>query len=221
MATVRVKICGITSEQDAQDAVRAGADALGFNFFKESPRYIAEERAAAIIRQLPPFVEPVALFVDEPVERMTATCQRLGPVHAIQCYGQHPLPVASFHFIPAFGVKDANSLADINDYLDRCRNHGALPAAVLLDASVDGMHGGTGKTAPWKLLADFGPGVPIFLAGGLTPDNVAEAIRLVRPYGVDVASGVERSRGQKDADKMRRFVEQAKNAETSKVHGQM
>src|SRR5262249_44538412 len=155
---------------------------------------------AAIIRGLPPFVEPVALFVDEPIERMTATCQRLGPVRTMQCYGQHPLPLPSFHFIPAFGVKDASSLASIADYLDRCHRHGALPAAILLDASVPGLHGGTGQTAPWQLLANFQPGVPIILAGGLTPDNVAEAIRLVRPYGVDTASGVEKSPGKKDAD---------------------
>src|SRR5205814_10530314 len=104
------------------------------------------------------------------------------------------------------------SLNDISRYLDVCRNTNRLPAAILLDAHVPGQYGGTGQKAPWHLLADFKPGVPVLLAGGLTPDNVAEAVRVVRPYAVDVASGVEARPGHKDEDKMRRFIANARGA---------
>ena len=103
-------------------------------------------------------------------------------------------------------------LQGIARYLDRCRSLELLPAAVLVDAHVSGQYGGTGQTLPWDLLADFRPGVPLILAGGLTPENVAEAVRLVRPYAVDVASGVELSPGRKDAEKMRRFIGSAREA---------
>jgi phosphoribosylanthranilate isomerase len=104
-------------------------------------------------------------------------------------------------------VRDAASLDQITACLDLLRAAGAAPAAILVDAHVPGQYGGTGQTAPWHLLADFQPGVPLILAGGLTPDNVAEAIRIVRPYAVDVASGVESSPGKKDPDKLRRFID--------------
>ncbi len=117
-----------------------------------------------------------------------------------------------YHLIAAFAVRDEASLQAIQRYLDACRGLGRLPAALLLDGHVPGQHGGTGQTAPWQLLASFRPGVPIILAGGLTADNVAEAIRLVRPYGVDVASGVENAPGRKDAEKMRRFLGNAREA---------
>jgi phosphoribosylanthranilate isomerase len=103
-------------------------------------------------------------------------------------------------------------LQAITRYLDVCRLRGALPSAVLVDASVPGQYGGTGRQAPWHLLATFRPGVPLILAGGLTPDNVAEAVRLVRPYAVDVASGVESAPGHKDPDKVRRFIDKAREA---------
>ncbi len=214
MAAVRVKICGITNETDAQAAVRCGADALGLNFFARSPRFVPEERALAIIRDLPPFVEPVVLFVNELFDHMLEVLGRLPPVTTVQVHGDKlpPCPAAPFRFIPAFGVKDAGSLVSIITYLDECRREGQLPAAVLVDAHVPGVYGGTGQTAPWQLLRDFEPGVPLILAGGLTPENVAEAIRTVRPYAVDVAGGVEKRPGEKDPDKMRRFIENARAA---------
>lgn len=214
MASVRVKICGITSAADAEAAANLGADAIGLNFFAGSPRCVSEERAAAIVRGLPPFVEAVALFVNESFEHMAAAAQRLGSVRAIQFHGDQfaPCPVSPYRFIPAFAVRDAASLASIAQYLDRCRREGQLPAAILVDAHVPGVYGGTGQTAPWRVLADFRPGVPLILAGGLTPDNVAEAVRIVRPYAVDVASGVEASPGVKDVEKMRRFIENAREA---------
>src|SRR4029077_7249289 len=105
---------------------------------------------------------------------------------------------------PALSVVDAASLTTITNYLKLLASAGAAPAAILVDAHVPGQYGGTGQKAPWHLLADFNPGVPLILAGGLTPDNVAEAIHIVKPYAVDVASGVESAPGKKDADKMRR-----------------
>ena len=114
--------------------------------------------------------------------------------------------------IVAFVVRDQNSLQDIAGYLHRSRTLGQVPDAILVDAHVPGQYGGTGRVAPWDLLADFRPGVPLILAGGLTPDNVAEAVRIVRPYGVDVASGVEQQPGVKDAEKMRRFIGNAREA---------
>jgi phosphoribosylanthranilate isomerase len=214
LPNLRVKICGITSHADAQAAARCGADALGFNFYARSPRYVPEEKAATILRALPPFIEPVALFVNELFDNMISAARRLQSISTIQYHGDQlaPCPSAPFRFIPAFAIKDADSLTRIAAYIERCRDEGQLLAAVLVDAHIPGLYGGTGQTAPWHLLADFQPGVPVILAGGLTPDNVAEAVRLVRPYGIDVAGGVEKSPGQKDVDKMRRFIDNARGA---------
>jgi phosphoribosylanthranilate isomerase len=214
VVSVRIKICGITSEADARAAIECGADALGFNFYARSPRVVSQEKGAAIMRLLPASVESVALFVNEMFENILSQAGRLPSLQSIQYHGDNlPLcPAKPYRFIPAFAVKDAESLVKITNYLELCRAAGRLPAAVLVDAHVPGQYGGTGRTAPWSLLADFHPGVPLILAGGLNPDNVAEAVRIVRPYTVDVASGVEISPGKKDRDKMRRFIENARGA---------
>jgi phosphoribosylanthranilate isomerase len=211
---IRVKICGITNEADAQEAARLGADALGFNFYSGSPRFLTAADAAEIIRDLPPFVEPVAVFVEESFDFMTEHCRRLGPVRTFQYHGEKAPPpiLKEYHFIPAFGVKDATSFKEIHRYLELCLESGTSPTAVLLDSSVPGKHGGTGKKAPWRLLHGFEAGLPIILAGGLTPENVTEAIRIVRPFTVDVASGVESSPGKKDPEKMRRFIAAVREA---------
>jgi phosphoribosylanthranilate isomerase len=170
--------------------------------------------AGRIVRALPPFIEPVALFVNEPLERAFALARQLGPVRTVQWHGEQPEVCADpgFRFLPAFAVRDAEGLARVARYLDRCRDLNALPAAVLIDGHIPGQYGGTGQPAPWRLLADFRPGVPLILAGGLTPENVSEAVRLVQPYGVDVAGGVEASPGRKDRDRVRRFIESAREA---------
>ena len=211
---LRIKICGITTVEDALEAARLGADAIGLNFYPQSPRHVDLAVAERVLRQLPPFVEPVALFVNQPLRQIVQTLQPLGRIRTIQCYGEpreltDPYP---FQLIPAFNVRDASSLLEITRYLDLCRGLGRLPAAILADASVPGQFGGTGHTAPWNLLADFRPGLPLILAGGLTPENVAEAVRIVRPYAVDVASGVESSPGCKDPEKIQRFIENAREA---------
>jgi phosphoribosylanthranilate isomerase len=212
--SVRIKICGVTTEADACHAGLLGADAVGLNFHPGSPRVVEAARAGDILRALPLFVQAVGVFVDVPLRYAFAHAQSLGRMHTIQWHGKDrelcdPYP---FHLIAAFPVRDADSLAAISRYLDACRVRGHGPSALLLDAHVPGQHGGTGRTAPWHLLANFRPGVPIVLAGGLTPDNVAEAIRVVQPYGVDVASGVESSPGHKDPEQMARFIDAAREA---------
>jgi len=214
-----VKICGVTDEADAVQAAELAADAIGLNFYKGSPRYVTPDKAESIIRELPPFVEPVGIFVSNGFPPHLETIHKLG-LRTIQFHRPDDDLVFvfltgpfGFRLISAFSVGENNDLQGISHYLKKCRQkRGALPAAILVDARVSGEFGGTGKTVPWDLLADFRPEVPLILAGGLTPENVAEAVRIVRPYGVDVASGVEKSPGRKDTDKMKRFIENARGA---------
>src|SRR5262245_56064358 len=205
----RVKICGVTTPDDVRLAAAAGADAIGLNFYPKSPRYVRPAGAAPLLRAVPPFVDAAGVFVGLRIRQISAIAYQLG-LGTVQTFADpddadDPYP---FRFVAAFRVKDQAGLDDITRYLDRCRDGGRLPAAVLVDAHVEGQLGGTGKAAPWNLLADFRPGVPLILAGGLTPDNVVDAIRAVRPWAVDVASGVEASPGQKDPDKVRRFIDE-------------
>jgi phosphoribosylanthranilate isomerase len=211
---MRIKICGITNAEDCRLAVALGADAIGFNFYPSSPRYVEPGQAGAVLQQLPPFVEPVGLFVNLPLQDIFAFLGSLGGIRSIQWHGDNPEPGDGhpFRYIPAFAVGEKKHLHDINRYLVACRELGKMPAAILLDAHVPGLHGGTGRTVPWSLVADFQPGVPVILAGGLNPDNVAEAVRLVRPYAVDVASGVEQAPGRKDPERLRRFIGNAREA---------
>ena len=205
---VRVKICGVTTPADAVFAADCGADALGLNFYPKSPRFLTESAARAILAELTPFVAPVGVYVDVPFMEAFERDHWLG-LRALQIYSNDPehLPAAGVPcFIPAFRIRDAGDLLEVRNIVASFR-----PAAVLLDSFVAGEMGGTGHRAPWELLAGFNPGVPVILAGGLTPDNVAEAIRLVRPWGVDVASGVESSPGVKDAGKVRAFVHNARS----------
>jgi phosphoribosylanthranilate isomerase len=214
MPRVRVKICGVTSAEDARLVADLGADAAGINFYSQSPRYVAPAQAIPILRALPPLVDAVGVFVGLRTPQVCALAYQLG-LSGVQCFAavddiEDPFP---FRRIAAFRVKDESSLAEIQQYLEQCRSVHALPAAVLIDAHVPGKLGGTGQTAPWRLLTGFRPGVPLILAGGLTPDNVGEAIRTVQPYAVDVASGVEASPGRKDPDRVKRFIENARQAQ--------
>jgi phosphoribosylanthranilate isomerase len=209
-----VKICGVTTPADAERAARAGADAVGLNFHPGSPRFIDPVRAEAILRALPPFVEAVGVFAELPLRQVYEQLAALGRIRTIQWHGRdrelcdcYPL-----HYVAAFPVRDADSLLAITRYLDTCWVRCCLPSAVLADGHAPGRLGGTGRRAPWDLLATFRANVPLILAGGLTPDNVAEAVRVVRPYGVDVAGGVESSPGRKDADRVRRFIDNAREA---------
>lgn len=211
---VRVKICGVTSPEDAFVAADAGADAVGLNFYPKSPRYIADPLANAVLDALPPFVEPVGVFAGERPASILEQLVRLKRVRIVQSHGDLPEPAqfAPHPLILAVQVSDEGSLAKLTDYLTFCRGTKQLPAALLVDARVPGLYGGTGRKAPWDLLAGFRPGIPMILAGGLTPENVAEAIRVVRPFAVDVASGVESSPARKDPARVRQFIRNAREA---------
>lgn len=211
---VRVKICGVRTAAELAHAAACGADAVGLNFHPPSPRAVSPAEARALLRHLPPFVEAVGVFVHRPLDGLRDLLHDLGGVRTVQVHGGEPevIDARPYRYVPAFQIRDEGDLARLDAYLARCRAAGALPAAVLLDGHAAGLHGGTGRTAPWGLLAGYRPGVPVVLAGGLTPGNVAEAVRAVRPYAVDVASGVESSPGVKCPEAVRAFVEAARAA---------
>ena len=213
----RIKICGITRPDDARLAAEAGADAIGLNFYTGSPRHVTEVAAKAIIQILPAGVAKVGVFVNTPPGEVAAIADRLN-LDWIQLHGdERPEDIrelAPRRVIRAMPCRVAGLSAVIN-YLERCRTLGTLPAALLADAAVSGAYGGTGRTAAWSELVpprEWLLGIPLILAGGLTPENVASAIEAVRPHGVDTASGVECSPGVKDGPRMREFVTAAKNA---------
>ena len=207
----RVKICGVTTPADAAFAIDAGADAVGLNFYPKSPRYLPDDRAEAVARALPPFAAAVGVFVDTPDAAVFMAARRFG-LRAVQTYSAETpdLPFFPAAFVPAFRVKDSADLDAIRTFLEAAATAGRPASAVLVDSHVPGAMGGTGHRAPWHLIAGFDPGVPLIVAGGLTPDNVADAVRFVRPWGVDVASGVESAPGRKDPGKVRAFIQAAK-----------
>ena len=204
---IKIKICGITNEGDAQVAVAAGADALGFVMYRKSPRWVEPSVARSIIAGLPPFVLPVGVFVNEDVAAVRtlmdecgfALAQLHGDETAVYCQ-QLGRPV-----LKALRVKDRGSFLALAEFHGRASVRGFL-----IDAFSDQAYGGTGHTVDWTLAAEAARSVPILLAGGLTPSNVAEAIAQVRPYGVDVSSGVEASPGKKDHEKVKAFIEAAR-----------
>jgi len=203
----RVKICGITSLTDAQAAVEAGADALGFNFYEKSPRHVAVGAAAEISRQLAPFILRVGVFVNAPEDLITRVIGECS-LGLLQFHGDEP-PEFCTQFglmnMKAFRIRNAESLSELAGY---------PTDAYLLDAYTAEARGGTGETFNWDLAVEAKKlGKPIFLAGGLTPANVAEAVRRVRPFAVDVASGVESAPGRKDPAKMRDFVAAVRSVE--------
>ncbi len=202
---IKIKICGITNLEDALAATDAGADALGFNFYKKSPRYIDPEKAAEIMAQLPPFIVPVAIFVNEREEKIR-NIQFTTGIKVLQFHGdERPEFCERFatRVIKAFQVKDKESLKQMAHY---------HVSAFLLDSYRDGMRGGTGETFDWHLAVVAKTFGKVILAGGLTPDNVVEAVKLVQPYGVDVAGGVEKEKGIKDHAKLKKFITEVRRA---------
>jgi phosphoribosylanthranilate isomerase len=210
---VRIKICGVTTPEDARFAGEAGADAVGLNFYPKSPRFVTPSQAAAIVRALPAFAAPVGVFVGMPLRQVCAVAFQLG-LRGVQTYDDQPTAEDAFPFahVPAFRISKAEQLTAIAAWVRAEQAAGRGPAAVLIDAHVPGQVGGTGHKAPWELLAGIDLGAPLILAGGLTPENVTEAITLVRPWGVDVASGVESAPGRKDSEKIVRFVRAVRDA---------
>ena len=196
---VKVKICGTTSLKDALLAAESGADAVGFIFYKESPRNISQKEVKEIVAQMPPFVETIGVFVNETsdkVNRITEYCR----LTAVQLHGDESPAFCrrvKQRVVKAFRVKDAKSLKGISDY---------DVSGFLLDSYNDGNRGGTGQVFDWNLALRAKKQGPVILAGGLNQYNVYTAIHRVRPYGVDVCSGVEKSVGVKDPQKISEFI---------------
>jgi phosphoribosylanthranilate isomerase len=200
VSRVRIKLCGITSASDAAAAAAAGADAIGMVFWSRSPRVVGLDRAAEIARAVPPLVARVGVFVDESPQNVAATVAAVG-LYVVQLHGNED--AADYRSV-GMPIVRAVSLASDEDVARAI----ALPAevTVLVDAHDPEKKGGTGAMASWARAARVAAARPVMLAGGLTPANVAEAIRAVRPWAVDVSSGVESAPGRKDATKMAAFV---------------
>jgi phosphoribosylanthranilate isomerase len=203
---VKVKICGITSAEDALTAVEAGADALGFMFYASSPRCVTRETATQIVHHLPPFVAKVGVFVNPNAEEVRLAIADCG-LDTLQFHGEESPEFCrqfGLKVLKAFRVQGPETLKALPTYSSM---------AWLLDSFVAGSHGGTGNTFNWDIAAEaVRMGGRVILAGGLTPENAAEAVRKVRPYGLDVSSGVESAPGKKDAAKVRAFIAAAKGA---------
>lgn len=204
----RVKICGITALEDARQAIECDADALGFVFYSRSPRYIEPALAREIIRELPPFVTTVGLFVNEDrsrIHEIVGHCR----LDSVQLHGDESpddcadLPVKA---VKALRVRDSASID---------RHEAFAVSALLLDAHVPGRYGGTGQAFDWDLASEVAARRNVILAGGLVPENVAEAVEIVRPYAVDVSSGVEIAPGCKDPERVAAFIRNAKGVNRS------
>lgn len=209
----RIKVCGITRLEDAQLAVELGAAALGFNFYRPSPRYTAPANARRIMARLPPFIVPVGVLADETEDEHVAGVAEQAGVSVVQLHGpRFPAlrgPLSHYRLIRAVAVKDGFDPESLKELRAN---------AFLLDTFDAKRRGGTGKTFDWNLALaakNFGT---IILAGGLAPENVGQAIRAVRPFAVDVASGVESSPGVKDPAKLRAFFREVEKADRELEH---
>ena len=205
MSCLKIKICGITRLSDAMDACDLGADILGFNFVPGSPRYLNPYAAREIIQALPPFVARVGIFADEGLSIVNDMASFLS-LEVVQLHGAEDVHYCSKVKIPVLKALRVASFSDLEgvDELD--------VSAYLLDARVDGVLGGSGQTFPWEIAKDFCRSRRVFVAGGLTPENVGTAVRTLAPYGVDAASGVEAQPGIKDPLLVERFIRAARCA---------
>ena len=213
----RIKICGVTSAQDAEAVASAGADAIGLNFYESSSRYVDVARAEEILRAVPDQLVKVGVFVNSAVDQVRSTADRLD-LDVIQLHGDEPPPFLGLlegrTVMRAFRCGQTG-LAPLSEYLLKCKSLGCLPRYVLVDAYYPGQYGGTGRVADWNAIAQSRQhfqGVRLVLAGGLNSDNVARAIATVRPTAVDTATGVESKIGCKDAQIVRSFVLAARRA---------
>jgi phosphoribosylanthranilate isomerase len=200
----RVKICGITNAEDALSAVEMGADALGFIFYKGSKRYIDPARASEIISALPPLISLVGVFVNQGIDEIKKTAEMSG-IDTLQLHGDESpefCAMLPYKMIKALRVKDTVDTDVVELYPVR---------AILFDRHSDELYGGTGRSFDWDALKNMKISKKIILSGGLTPENVSRAIEMVKPYGVDVSTGVEDSPGRKNHIKMRKFIEAVRN----------
>jgi len=206
MATA-VKICGITRVEDALVAANSGAHAIGLIFYTGSPRLVSRKVAREVVDALPAFVTSVALFVDARQSEIEGVIADVKP-ELLQFHGNEAPEFCASFGLPYIKAAKVRAGLDLLQYARRYRSAKGL----LLDAAVDGSHGGTGSTFDWALIPDQLP-LPVILAGGLQQDNVADAIRRVRPWAVDVSSGVEAAKGIKDAAKIAAFIRGVRNAD--------
>ena len=205
---IKVKICGMTQLKDALFAVEQGVDAVGFIFYKKSPRAVTMKTVREIIKKLPPLVETVGVFVNESAERVNKMADYCG-LDLVQLHGEESPAFCRKirrRVIKAFRVKDLQSIKQLSKF---------PVSGFLLDTFSDNLHGGTGKTFDWNLALPAKKMGPVILAGGLTPRNILQAVRQVRPYGVDVCSGVEKSPGIKDLEKVRAFLKNIRSGSKS------
>jgi phosphoribosylanthranilate isomerase len=209
---VKVKICGIRSLEEAEAAVDAGADALGFNFWPLSPRYVSPAAAREIMARLPPSVANIGVFVNEARETIEAIASDLS-LAAVQLHGDESPEFCAM----ITGVKTIKALR-VTEHFEPQTIKRYPVSMILLDAAVAGSYGGTGKTLDWKAAAACARLAPVILAGGLTAENVAEAIATVRPTAIDVCSGVEAEPGRKDLEKLRDFMVAATKANALLAH---
>lgn len=202
----RIKICGVTRREDALAAAELGADALGFVFYGPSPRHIDPAAARGIIQSLPPFVTTVGLFVNADYASVIAVLSAL-QLDLLQFHGDEPAEFCASFGVPYLKAVRMKPGLNLLQYADSYPG----AAGILVDSFVDGMAGGTGTPFDWaRIPAELGK--PLVLSGGLSPDNVGAAIAAVRPWAVDVSSGVEAAKGIKDKTKMARFIEGVRNA---------
>jgi len=206
-----VKICGITNREDAMTCVEAGADALGFIFVENTPRFVTPEVVEPIIRALPPFVTPVGVFWDHPSGHVKAVTEACG-LRALQFHGAEPPEDLTDYAVPVIKTIKlagaADDEADVRRRVDQYLRHRV--AAILLDSAAKWSEGEPRRPVEWQTAGQLTEVGRIILSAGLTPDNVARAVTIARPYAVDVNSGVEAVPGRKDPAKVRRFVAEAR-----------
>jgi phosphoribosylanthranilate isomerase len=203
---MKVKVCGITSYEDAAMALDQGIDALGFNFFPRSPRYVSPMAARRIIERIPPLTVIVGLFVNVPLQEDVSEMARVAGVQVVQLHGdenpEYCRRLREWPLIKALRVGNSQTEDNLEDYPVR---------AFLVDSKDDVLFGGTGKAFDWNRALEVKKVRPVILAGGLRPDNVQEAIRMVMPYAVDVCSGVESAPGKKDSRRLKEFMDEVRN----------
>lgn len=208
----RIKICGITRVEDALAAAHGGADAIGLVFYDKSPRYVTVQQAAQLAKAIPPFITVVGLFVNASADYVRAVQEEV-PLDVLQLHGEEePEFCACFNrpYLKAIRVRDGMDLL-------QCASRYASAQGLLLDAYIEGTQGGTGESFDWTLIPHDLP-LPVILSGGLNAGNVAQAIRAVRPYAVDVSSGVEAKKGIKDAAKIAAFINEVKMVDSARNH---
>ena len=203
----RVKVCGITRQEDGFAAANLGVDTIGFVFYRSSPRYIDANSASQIATALPPFVSTVGLFVNAVVADVVNTLQNIR-LNYLQFHGEESPEYCAQFGVPYLKAIRVKPGVDLLQYATSFR----AAKGLLLDGYVEGTYGGTGQRFDWQLIPANLP-LPVILSGGLGPDNVASAIESVRPWAVDVSSGVEAAKGIKDADKIKQFMRGVRNAD--------